>query len=697
MYLSVRHRLSLPVLVGILAVFVAVGLLYHNQTRNRIRSDAVISLEYRARLVRAGLNSALETAKGLALSTAQNQEIAAALANGNHDGLLDLVFTLYVNAGRELGLAGFSFHRPPGEVFLEVHNPGETGGEASPLRPELKPVMTEGRTVSGLLSGRDRMVVMAINPVEYEGRVVGAVEFALTVNRELLERYVHLDPAFDISVVVPTEEGGFRFAARNHNLPILESSHPMLTEVLNTGQGRIIDVHKGGRDTLVYLSPLMGMDDRPAAVLGIPLDATAAMGMVRRSLAALIGLGLTCFIIVIALVYWSSGMLLRVLGRITETMVDVARNRDLTRRVAIGPGGSGPDPDAADGMADQDTDNPEFAGCWVTAGSYSQHPVCRRITEDLVRDCRECPWFKSSLSHELEVAGSILNHLLATFASLVRDSQKLTYRVAETSDRISEGAGALNDQTQAQAAAVQEIAAGMEELNASVGSNVQAAQHAEKAAANGHELAVDGRRAVDQAVTATRAVADKSKDITAIVDTVKEVAFRTNLLALNASVEAARAGEAGRGFAVVAGEVRSLAQQTAEAATMIQRLLTELVAGIRESDERIGQAGEKLGQLVVGAERTNQEAANISLSSQEQARAIQTLGYTSTEIDRAAQTNATLGEQAGMAARALAESAQRLRRAMGVFVTQRNGPVVLSPDGDRPHNQARLVAPKKRR
>ncbi|CFW83775.1 methyl-accepting chemotaxis protein [Bordetella pertussis] len=209
--------------------------------------------------------------------------------------------------------------------------------------------------------------------------------------------------------------------------------------------------------------------------------------------------------------------------------------------------------------------------------------------------------------------------------------------------------------------------ASMAELAGTVRATAEHADQASRQAAGATELARQGGTAVAQVVASMRDIASGAQRIAEIVGLVDSLAFQTNVLALNAAVEAARAGPQGRGFAVVAGEVRSLAQRSAQAAREIKGLIDDSSARVASGVQQVNLAGATMGEIVQSIDRVTQLVAGISEASATQAAGIASVNLAVADAERATQENAAMAEQTAAAAASLEAQAQALRQAVAVF------------------------------
>ncbi len=268
---------------------------------------------------------------------------------------------------------------------------------------------------------------------------------------------------------------------------------------------------------------------------------------------------------------------------------------------------------------------------------------------------------------QLETLKQAINTAQGNLAHVVSQVRLAGQRVRAGSAEISRGNQDLSSRTAEQAASLEETAASMEQMASTVKMNADNAMQANQLASASTLQAESGVQIVQDAVVAMDEISDSSGRISEIIAMIDGIAFQTNLLALNAAVEAARAGEQGRGFAVVAGEVRTLAQRSADAAREIKGLIEESGGRILHGAGLVNQAGKSLQTIESSIKKVNDVASEISAAAQEQTSGIDQVNTAVAELDSVNQQNAALVEEAAAASAALSEQAESLNSLVSFF------------------------------
>ena len=260
-----------------------------------------------------------------------------------------------------------------------------------------------------------------------------------------------------------------------------------------------------------------------------------------------------------------------------------------------------------------------------------------------------------------------LNEALQKLRDTLGEVAETAATASSSSQQLAASAAAIAGGAQKQAASLEQTSASLEQITAAVRQSADNARQASQLATGSRESAETGQDVVSGAIAAMAEINTASAKISDIISTINEIAFQTNLLAVNAAVEAARAGEEGRGFAVVAAEVRSLAQRSAGAAKEIKALIQDTLEKVEKGSALVNRSGATLQGIVGSVKRVTDIVGEIAAASGEQSIGIEQVNTAMTQMDQVTQSNSAETEELSSTAQLLSVQSARLLELVGTF------------------------------
>jgi methyl-accepting chemotaxis protein len=616
MSFSFGFRQKLLLGIGALLLLIVIALMFNNY--NRVQNIILTNEQQQNKMISdtfyQKMDEYLTVSRSVIVPIAKSPEVIDNFAAGDRDKLLAILEPTFAEL-KDRGYYNIQFNTAPAIAFARLNRPDEFGDDISSFRPSAVVANTEQREVMGLEGGKAGYGFRVLVPIFKDETFVGTVETGLNFDDKFLD---------DIRKVAPGNYYIYSFGENGEPDTLLNNSGAeediytinanLITKAKNSGETQYGLTDDNNNDILIM--PFRDYNGDLKGYVKVVVSRKAIVNQLasnKRTTTIIATLGI---VMVLALVNFIVGRVVRPIITLTQTAKDIA-NGDLTKEINI----------------------------------------------------------KYNSQDEIGLLISIFREMLVNLKDIVQKIQGSAEQLHTHSLELAAANQELN-------ATVEEVASAANEVAATSAQGVDNANLAAQETQKVTEIAYEGHVNVNEtlrkinlieknsknAFVAIQNLGNQSSEIGKIINVITTIAEQTNLLALNAAIEAARAGEHGRGFAVVAEEVRSLAEQSANAAKEITSLIKEVqvgvnaaVSAVESNNNEVNEgvkvanvAGKSLQYIIEGVEKNIAVIEETAIGSRQASEGVQ-------QVTASTQQIASSVQQISSATQELANIANELR------------------------------------
>lgn len=257
--------------------------------------------------------------------------------------------------------------------------------------------------------------------------------------------------------------------------------------------------------------------------------------------------------------------------------------------------------------------------------------------------------------------------LMDTLNQSLTEIRSIATLINEEAMQIANGSQVLADGSSTQASSIEELSVSLQDISQQVESNSEYAKKANELTSISEQVTQDTLINMEEMLKAMKDISATADDIKHITKTIADIAFQTNILAINAAVEAAHAGEAGKGFAVVASEVRNLAQKSGAAVKDTTALIETSMEAVGRGERIANKTFENFEVLVEKVLQVVETVNEIANSSAEQATSLHQISLGVEQISSVVQTNSATSQESAASSASLSQQAQHLHELVEQF------------------------------